>query len=484
MSNVAAYIRVSTEEQAREGFSVASQIEKCNLMAQMKELPTPELYNDAGYSGGDQSRPAFGRLLADIKAGKVKHVIIWRLDRLTRRMSELLDVLQLVQDYEVELLSVSETFDTASSGGRMATKMLGVVNEYFLELLSENIKAGLHKRAAEGKWVSSPPTGADIVDGVLVWNERSRAVKKAFELAAGDMYLNAVGRKTGINPATLRGILRNPAYIGKMLLKGEVLDAAHEPLISKELFEMVQKVKPVTTGKWNNKASHVLSGTVRCGLCRRAMSVQHGGRNREVVSYVCRHRGGRACEGVGSRSAAKVERGFLAGAELLKTNKQLREDIKNALHDKKPPNISKEIAEANKELGQIKRQVSLATKYMLEKESTAEVWSAKLEELTEYRKILESDRDALVAMTHEKERKGLELGEMLDLFDQTPFAEIWEEGEFGERRAILTDYAQGIYLYPDYMEVKFFNVPPFKVWWDEIGRTKVCISMERERRVA
>ncbi len=475
----AIYIRVSTEEQAREGFSLGAQLERCRALAASRGLQAPAVYEDAGISGGAKVRPGFDRLLKDIEAGKISHVIVWRLDRLTRRMSQLVGFAEMVQECGVELLSHSENVNTDNAAGRLFMHQMGSFNAYFLELQTENIKAGMQKRSSEGKWSTSPPTGGKVIDGRLVWGEESDAVKRAFQLAAEDVSLHEIARRTGINPSTLRGVIRNPVYIGKVRTNGGIFDGEHEPLISQELFERVQKVKPVTHHRWqSDKASHPLSGFVRCGNCRRVMSVGRSGKG--IYQYHCVQRSGRKCEGVGSRAEAKVIRAFTAAGDLLKNSQQLRKDLREVWEKKAPPDVSGEIKKLSRELAGVNRKIEKATDYMLEHDETSEIWRKKLVMLQEHRDILEKDIEAFERLSQDNEDRIAELEEMFQVLDSVSFEEIWQEGEPGERRAIMNTYVKGIFIYRDRCEIEFVNIPPFQVWWDEVSNGKVRVEMERE----
>ena len=139
----ALYARVSSEEQAKEGYSIESQIEKCTAACKEKGLPAPREFVDPGFSGSDETRPAFNQLKSAIERGEICHVFIWRLDRLTRRQKEQLEFVELLQEYNVDFTSLSENIDTASAAGHLLLGVMGSMNEYFLRLQKENIKAGL-----------------------------------------------------------------------------------------------------------------------------------------------------------------------------------------------------------------------------------------------------------------------------------------------------------------------------------------------------
>ena len=474
------YTRVSTSEQKKDGYSLDSQKEKCELLAKVKGENKLLEYSDAGISGKRDDRPAYQRLIRDIEQGIVGRVYIWRLDRLSRNLRSFLDLVELLNENEVELISVSESIDTTSSAGRLMLKNLMSFSEYFLEVLSENIKAGLGKRVDNGGWITTAPTGADIVEKKLVWNGKSHQVKKAFELAAEDKSYREIAEATGLNQNSLWYFLKNPVYAGYVKVKGEVYEGEHEPLISKELFDRVQEVKKPTKRNWRNKTPHPLSGFIRCGKCGRSMTVRYSGKG--VMSYTCKHRGGNPCDGVGSRSARKLEKVLLAGLRLLKENHNFRKELREYWLAKEPPEVVEEqIEKTKRQLTGIKRKRDKMANLLLEDGIDADDFKDIKVELIEREKQLLKELDAFGELAKENERHAESLEELLDLLDRISFEDIWNEATEIERKWILEDYLRAIVIHPEYAEVQFYDVPAFRVDWSEVnGKKDVCISMERE----
>ena len=476
----ASYIRVSTEEQAKEGFSLESQEEKCCLQARLKELPTPEVYADPGISGAEDVRPAYQRLLKDIQAGRVSHVIVWRLDRLTRRLKELLEFVDLIREHGVHFISLSESIDTDSPGGRLFIKIMGSFNEYFLELQSENTRAGLQKRTKEGKWSTVAPTGGAIRDGRLVWTAEAANVAKAFEMASNDATLREISRVTGINVTTLIGVLHNPVYIGKVRTKYGIFDGEHEALVSVALFEQVQQVKKPPEKKWTRRAKHPLSGFVRCGKCGRAMSIAHNGKS--LLSYRCKHHSSApACDGVGVRSANKIEKALMASLELLKEHHDFQEELRRFWSTKQTPEeLKQETKKVDRRLAEIKKQREKMARLLLKDGIEPEDFAGIKAELVQQEVQLTNEREGWLSYERENESRLQSLDELLAILEKTPLRDIWGEANDEERRWILEDYVRAIVLHEDYIEIQYYDAPAFKVFWDEVNGRNVCIKMERE----
>ena len=154
------YARVSTDEQAREGVSLEAQRTRIRAYAQAKDLSLGDILVDEGRSGKDLKRPALQDLLARCNRGEVAHVIVWKLDRLTRRTRHLLS---LVEDTflakQIELHSVSESLDTSTPHGRFVLTLFGGLAQMERELIGERTRSALAHKRENGQPTSHPPLG-------------------------------------------------------------------------------------------------------------------------------------------------------------------------------------------------------------------------------------------------------------------------------------------------------------------------------------
>lgn len=480
---IAAYIRVSTDEQAKEGFSIEAQVDACESYCKCHDLGELYCYIDEGYSGGNPDRPEYQHLIADIKADVVGAVIVWRQDRLSRNIRDLLDWMDTVADKGVLFITVTESFDVTTSSGRLTSSMMGAFGQYFLESLKENINSGLDKRAEKGYWNTTAPTGGRMVDGMLEWTNESWRVQRAFVLACGDDTLNSIAKQVGINASTLRGVLRSRVYLGEVVRSGVWHKGLHEPLISEEVFDQVQKKRPARKrDKSNNSATHVFSGTLRCGLCERLMTSKHSGKG--ILQFACWHRGGAECEGVGSKASSKVERAFLAALELLKEDKTLKRDLREAWERKQEHDYTPLMVKAAKEVEALTREINNVVSIIGRKPAIDDILIERVNELKEKREVARDNMLMWERWTHEKENRVGELEKMLAVFESASVREIWDEATNEEKRALLNEYVYSIYIFRDHAQIRFFNVPEFKVWWSEVDRGEVRPLMEREMRVA
>ena len=157
-----AYCRVSTEEQAAEGFSIEGQGDKLRAYAALHDLGEVVRITDPGLSGKSMDRPGLQRVLDMVERGHVSHVLVWRLDRLSRNLGDLQTLATGFLDRGVQLHSVTENLDLSSATGRMFYNILGSFAQFYREQLSENVRMGMGQAVREGRWINRPKTGYEF----------------------------------------------------------------------------------------------------------------------------------------------------------------------------------------------------------------------------------------------------------------------------------------------------------------------------------
>ncbi len=284
---VGIYVRVSTAEQAKEGYSIGEQTERLQKYCEAHDWKIYKVYTDAGYSGKDTKRPALQELIRDVKAGKFDVVLVYKLDRLSRSQK---DTLMLIEDIflsnNTDFISMQENFDTSSPFGRAMIGILAVFAQLEREQIKERMKMGKDARAKEGKYSGGahPPYGYDYIDGELIINDfEAMIVKDIFNMAFSGKSTYAItnclqekGYKTKNGrwgETTVRRILSNKTYIGFVRYRDEWFPGLHKPIISEELFNNVQKELQSRSEKFNadkhitGKATSYLGGLLVCGCC-------------------------------------------------------------------------------------------------------------------------------------------------------------------------------------------------------------------------
>ena len=183
------YIRVSTSEQAESGLSLDAQRKKIEAQATLSELELADVLSDAGASAKDLQRPAMADLLNRIASGQVDCVIVPKLDRLTRSikdLSELLETLARARRADggkgVDLISTAESLDTSTATGELIINILGAISQWERKIIAERTSAALQEKRDQGRATGGiPPFGYDFVDGERVENPEEQAVLEQIE---------------------------------------------------------------------------------------------------------------------------------------------------------------------------------------------------------------------------------------------------------------------------------------------------------------
>ena len=292
MNLTAIYIRVSTQEQATEGYSISEQTDRLNKYCEALKWRVYRVYTDAGYSGSTTSRPALQSLITDVKGHKVNRVLVYKLDRLSRSQK---DTLQLIEDVflanGVDFVSMNENFDTSTPFGRAMVGILAVFAQLEREQIKERMFMGKQARANTGQYsAGKAPIGYDYIPGTK--NEPARLIVNDFEklqiqkvfndyangvtaskIAEG---LNAAGmtHKYGIwMPKTIRGIIESKTYLGYIKYCNVWYKSDHEPLISEALFNACQTIHEkhvadhVAYNRRPGKATTFFGGLLVCAQC-------------------------------------------------------------------------------------------------------------------------------------------------------------------------------------------------------------------------
>ena len=296
---VVIYARVSTREQQRTGFSLEGQEEELRDYAERKGYEVVDVYIDGGYSGKDFERPEIQRLFRDMENHKFDAVLVWKVDRISRKNR---DVLMLIDNdlhpRNMKLLVSTCDIDSSTSNGHMFISLLGAFAEYERALIIDRVSSGMKKRAKSGKWNGGVILGYDNIDKRLVINsEESAIVKQIFELRARGLgyksitnILNKEGKKPKKNNVfsitAIKTILENSTYIGELKWgthrdwnekrrSGKTTpisaEGSHEAIIDEALWNRVQEVsrenRNASTNKKNIKSDFILSGILRCPSC-------------------------------------------------------------------------------------------------------------------------------------------------------------------------------------------------------------------------
>jgi site-specific DNA recombinase len=251
-------------------------------------------YDDAAYSGGTLDRPALKTLLADIQAGHIDCVVVYKVDRLSRSLLDFAKLINLFDEHGVSFVSVTQQFNTTTSMGRLTLNILLSFAQFEREIIGERIRDKKQATARQGKYVGGGPIlGLDVVNKKYVVNrEEAKLVRDIFDrfeklesCRKVAVALNAEGYRTKLRPTTKSGkprggkpwtqrsvyeVLINRRYIGQIAHKGKAYPGEHEAIVPTEQFERVQaqlRANKTFTHKHQVKHFVLLRRMIRCGHC-------------------------------------------------------------------------------------------------------------------------------------------------------------------------------------------------------------------------
>jgi site-specific DNA recombinase len=219
---VVGYVRVSTEKQAEGGISLDAQTAKIRAMAVVKGVEVADILVDAGASAKSLGRPEMTRLLALIDARAVTTVIVAKLDRLTRSIRDLSDLLDRFERRGVSLVSVAESLDTRSSAGRLVIHILGSVAQWEREAIGERTREALQHKKAQGQRVGTLPFGFQLVKDSTTHLEPAPVEQRLLARfqalrAAGKTYEQIAAAVTAEGATTRRGTVYRHQYVARAL---------------------------------------------------------------------------------------------------------------------------------------------------------------------------------------------------------------------------------------------------------------------------
>lgn len=284
------YLRVSTKEQAEEGYSISAQAEACRRFIAERGWELADEYVDRGESARTADRPQLQAMLGRLSEDpSIDCLVVHKLDRLARNLEDHAAVRAVLRKAGVQLHSVTESLEDSASG-KLVEGILASIAEFYSANLSQEIRKGLDQKAAEGGWPARAPFGYRNVrrdgsgrrgESVLEPDQQAPLVVWAFErYATGSLSLASLTKalaekglrnRLGHPPGTsaIHGMLRNPVYAGVVRWRGVDREGTHAPLVSRELFDKVQSVLDAHSsgGERSWKHDHYLKGTLLCAEC-------------------------------------------------------------------------------------------------------------------------------------------------------------------------------------------------------------------------
>lgn len=462
MKKVAIYVRVSTTEQV-EGYSIGAQKERLINYCKAKEWNIYNIYIDGGFTGSNRDRPALIKMLNEIDHYDI--VLVYKLDRLSRSQK---DTLYLIEEkflpYNVDFVSLQESFDTSTPFGRAMIGILSVFAQLERETIIERSKMGLLERAKQGKWGGNgtPPIGYDEVDSKLIINDyEAMQVKEIFVL-----YLQGYGSRKIANILDKKGykhkygswidypsvtiirLLRNVVYIGSIKHKDNIFKGNHEAIIDVDTFNKVQVLLNKKSINRRNE-TFLLSGLLFCSNCGARMRGHATGKKNKYYYYVCYSKGKFQTNMIKDISCKfkninkdKLEDMVIDKIKGFKFNQSEFERLYN------DTNVTVDNSSTIKnKIIDLDKQINKLMDLYQDNKIPTEIISERIERLYNEKKSLESSFDE-VAVSVESN-----FNDIVKLINNFEF--VWELAEFDERRAILQDMIKKVIVYQNKIEIEW-----------------------------
>lgn len=283
MKKTALYVRVSTDAQREEGYSIDAQKEMLEAFSRSKRIENFEFFVDGGFSGSNLDRPEMQRLILEAGQKKIERVIVYKLDRLSRSQR---DTLYLIEDVfnpnGVDFVSMNESMDTATPLGRLMLGILSAFAQLERENIKERTKMGMTERVKAGYWPGGGrvPFGYDYDSekGVLVPNADAETVRMIYRLYLEGCPMYKIARLTGLKYERLAvQILKRKSNAGYIVYNGEEYKGRHEAIINEQVYNEAMAAMAERSSKRLTDSEYLLSGIVYCGICGAKMRYQKWG---------------------------------------------------------------------------------------------------------------------------------------------------------------------------------------------------------------
>ena len=303
------YIRVSTEDQAREGFSLGEQEEKLKQLCDYKGYEVYKVYCDAGISAKDmEHRPKFQEMLKDMKDGKINYIVAYKLDRVTRSVRDLEELISQLEKYNTYLVCDRDDVNTSTANGRFFVRMLTVLSQLEIEIVSERTKFGLNGAIKSGHLPGQVALGfkKDGNKKTIIDPATAPIVKRVFDLyLQGKTFLqisNIFNEEKVLNKnwkdTHIERIINNRLYMGdyemyKRLKEWKNVEPVIymnvvEPIIPRYIWEECQAQKIINQRTYTRDRVYTFFQKLKCPKCGKIMKCKgSGGKRRKYVYYNC-----------------------------------------------------------------------------------------------------------------------------------------------------------------------------------------------------
>ena len=503
------YPRVSTEMQV-EGYSLDGQKTSLKKFAEREEMQIVGIYEDAGKSGKSiEGRPAFKRMLSDIQEGlDVDYVLVYKLSRFGRNAADILNSLEFIQSYGVNLICIEEGIDSSQTSGKLLISVLSAVAEIERENILEQTMNGRREKARQGKWNGGPaPYGYILKDDTLLIDEQeAEIVRTIFDKFVNTnmgytgiaKYLNLQGikktprKKTDIEEFSahfIKILLDNPVYCGKIAygrrtrekVKGTkadykvvnkqdfcLVDGLHEGIVDEELWAKAHD-KRETTGvksvsKYGKDRAHLLTGIIKCPKCgsgmyaNRVCWTKKDGTYKEVMYYACsrnKQSRGRHCDYSANLKKTDIEPLVVEVIKKLVQDEEFAVEIKRRIGvqvdtdkiDTELFNYEKKLKEVEANKSRLEREIDTLPLGAAHRDRKILDMTTRLDALYENIAEIESNIEDARFRKKAAEEKALTLENIYKILIH--FSELYDIMNDEERKELFAELIQEIQIYPE-----------------------------------
>ena len=446
---IAIYCRVSTEEQSENGYSIDEQERLLEEWCKKMGYVIYKCYSDRGISGKNiKDRPALKELLSDAKEGKFDMVISWKINRVSRKLEDVLKIVSLLEKNNITFKSYSEPFETDTPAGRMQFQMMALIGEFERGTIAQNVKMGMIAKAKSGNWCGGRVLGYDLVPNnspeeekkgknKLEINEKEAEIVRFIfnEYSKGKGYkaitnqINKLGYKTkkgnNFSVGSIRDILTNPVYIGEIRYNVRQnwsekrrrninpnpirVKGKHEAIIVRELWDKVQLILESKKGKPSRiyDGEYPLTGILRCPKCGAGMVISRttntlaDGTKKRIAYYCCgnwKNKGTSVCNSNTIRVDKANEYVFKKIEELVSNEAMIKAVVKNINKERKDKvkPAKRLLGDIDKELEKLDKRKRKIFEAYEDDILTKEEFQIRKDELNEKIRILEEEKKPLL----------------------------------------------------------------------------------------
>ena len=446
---IAIYCRVSTDEQAEFGYSIDEQKRLLEEWCKANDYIIYKCYSDRGISGKNiKDRPALKELLSDAKEGKFDMVISWKINRVSRKLEDVLKIVNLLEKNNITFKSYSEPFETDTPAGRMQFQMMALIGEFERGTIAQNVKMGMIAKAKSGNWCGGRVLGYDLVPNnspeeekkgknKLEINEKEAEIVRFIfnEYSKGKGYkaitnqINKLGYKTkkgnNFSVGSIRDILTNPVYIGEIRYNVRQnwsekrrrninpnpirVKGKHEAIIDRELWDKVQLILESKKGKPSRiyDGEYPLTGILRCPKCGAGMVISRttntlaDGTKKRIAYYCCgnwKNKGTSVCNSNTIRVDKANEYVFKKIEELVSNEAMIKAVVKNINKERKDKvkPAKRLLGDIDKELEKLDKRKRKIFEAYEDDILTKEEFQTRKNELNEKIRILEEEKKPLL----------------------------------------------------------------------------------------